>query len=191
MENCEFLAVIEIPKSERIRCQAEGCGHSVYKKVHVIKQNNVISVYGSECAKKIFGTWLKRQTPSFTSTTGVKLSESDVQLLRINTERLLKKLEDDYSKSVIIEPIRTIVKTTLNKPAPVTTSNKSLKDYQSIFKSNNTDISDRIKNHILQLYELTKKRKPGASGDLKFFLNKYKLQVRDGLIVDINNPETN
>ena len=85
MDDFEFLAVIEIPKSKRILCQAEGCGHTVYKRVHIIKQNNVIGVYGSECAKKIFGTWLKSETPSLTSISGVKLSDSDLDLLRENT----------------------------------------------------------------------------------------------------------
>ena len=79
MDKLEFLAVIEIPKLKRILCQAEGCGHSVYKRVHIIKKNNQIEVYGSECAKKLFGTWLKRETPSFSSITGVKLSESHLE----------------------------------------------------------------------------------------------------------------
>ena len=183
MDDFEFLAVIEIPKSKRILCQAEGCGHSVYKRVHIIKKKNVTGVYGSECAKKIFGTWLKSETPSLTSISGVKLSDSDLDLLRENTEKLLEKLRADYSKPEIFEISKAVNKPSNNTIHPNVGANKYEISESNVITSN-PEISDRMKWHIEQTHENSKKGKRGAAWDLAYLLQKYNLVVRDGVIFD-------
>lgn len=38
MNQAELLIIVELPESKKILCQAEGWGHSVYKRVHVIRE---------------------------------------------------------------------------------------------------------------------------------------------------------
>jgi len=64
VEDLEFIATIEVPEHKKVLCQADGCGHSVYRRVHVIRQKSNIGVYGSSCAQKLFGQLLRNARPS-------------------------------------------------------------------------------------------------------------------------------
>jgi hypothetical protein len=49
-----LVATVEVDKDDRIFCQAEGCGPSVHKHIHVVRDGETIKVVGSECFKHIW-----------------------------------------------------------------------------------------------------------------------------------------
>ncbi len=54
MSTAQLLAIVRVAHDKRVRCQAEGCNHSVFQRIHVVREDSGVHVYGSECFKKIF-----------------------------------------------------------------------------------------------------------------------------------------
>lgn len=100
MDSIELIAVIEVPEAKKVLCQAEHCGHTVYRRVHIIKRDDTIGVYGSTCARKIFGHHIKNQTPTYSSGSGRVLTDEELALLQNNTAELLEqwRIEDEQSR---------------------------------------------------------------------------------------------
>lgn len=98
-----LLAVIEVPFAERVRCAAEGCGHSVYRRVHLVRSNDVTQVYGSDCFSRLFGsTNLGKSAPRYTTAGSSRaLTPEERQLLVENTERLIEKFELEHQTSIV------------------------------------------------------------------------------------------
>lgn len=97
MTNVQLLAVVEVPSENRVRCQSAGCNHPVFRRIHVVRENSVVRVYGSECFKKLFvGLPVASSIPQFTSSDGRHLTGEERQLLIENTERLIQKFESEY-----------------------------------------------------------------------------------------------
>jgi len=94
MESPSLLAVVEVPYADRVRCSAQGCGHSVYRRVHLVREASVTRVYGSDCFSRHFGsTHLARSSPHYSSVAGRALTPEERQLLINNTERLIELFE--------------------------------------------------------------------------------------------------
>lgn len=94
MESPALLAVVEVPYADRVRCSAQGCGHSVYRRVHLVREEGVTRVYGSDCFSRLFGsTHLARSSPHYSSVAGRALTPEERQLLIHNTERLVEIFE--------------------------------------------------------------------------------------------------
>lgn len=52
----ELLAVVEVDKADRVVCQAAGCGHGVYRRIHLVRHGDgSLEVYGSDCFGRLFG----------------------------------------------------------------------------------------------------------------------------------------
>ncbi|MGB1008699.1 MAG: hypothetical protein ACPGVP_03195 [Thiolinea sp.] len=112
MTDISLLAVVEVDKSERVLCRAPKCGRSVYKRIHVIKVDNDITVLGSECFKKLYG--LKTaDNPHYGDSKGRVLTPEERQLLIENTEKLIQHFEDETQQA-------TPPKTPKTKPPPPT-----------------------------------------------------------------------
>lgn len=95
--NCmdaELLVIIEVDREDRVVCQAPGCGHAVYKRVHVVRLGDVMGVYGSDCYGRLFRDQLG--APRYGGGTGRVLSVEERQLLAQNTERLIARLEAEH-----------------------------------------------------------------------------------------------
>jgi hypothetical protein len=94
MELTCLLEIIEVPFDNRVRCMANGCGHSVYKRVHIIRHNGALLIYGSDCfARKFSGQTVKTGRPQLTTSAGRILSSEERQLLINNTEQLIQQFE--------------------------------------------------------------------------------------------------
>lgn len=92
-----LLAVVEVDKADRVICQASGCGHSVYKRIHVVRDGGQTKVIGSECFKRLYGGMERvNQSPTFGSSEGRRLTEDERQALLENTERLVAQLEAEH-----------------------------------------------------------------------------------------------
>ena len=89
-----LLAVVEVDKKDRVLCQVEGCGHSIFKRVHVMKVDGAFKVLGSDCFKRMYGhLGREASTPQYGSSDGRHLTDDERLLLIENTARFIEQLE--------------------------------------------------------------------------------------------------
>lgn len=101
MNTAELLAIVEVPRDDRVRCQADGCNHPVFRRIHIVRENMAIRVYGSECFKRLFkGQSVSSSMPRYTASDGRELTGAERQLLIDNTERLVRQFEEEYQADV-------------------------------------------------------------------------------------------
>jgi len=93
MMNKQLLAVVEVEKVDRVVCQAEGCGHGVYRRIHIVRhEDGGLGVYGSDCFARLFGQ-LTEKAPQYGSAEGRALTAQERQMLAENTARLIAQFE--------------------------------------------------------------------------------------------------
>lgn len=91
-----LLAVVEVDPDARILCQAEGCGHSVFKRIHVVLEGTEFKVFGSQCYQRLFGHLGKAaMTPQYGSSEGRRLTADEQLTLAENTARFIELLENE------------------------------------------------------------------------------------------------
>jgi hypothetical protein len=89
-----LLAVVEVDKADRIQCQAEGCGHSVYKRIHVVLAGLEFKVLGSQCYERLYGQATPAgQAPQYGTGTGRLLTPEERLVLMENTAAFIDALE--------------------------------------------------------------------------------------------------
>lgn len=89
-----LLAVVEVDKTDRIQCQAEGCGHAVYKRIHVVLAGLEFKVLGSQCYERLYGqATLTSQAPQYGTTSGKLLTPEERLVLVENTAAFIEALE--------------------------------------------------------------------------------------------------
>lgn len=89
-----LLAVVEVDKADRIQCQAEGCGHSVYKRIHVVLAGLEFKVLGSQCYDRLCGQTAPRgPVPQYGSGAGRLLTAEERLVLVENTAAFIEALE--------------------------------------------------------------------------------------------------
>ena len=95
----KLLAIVEVDKNARVLCQSEGCGKSVYKRIHVVNENNKIIVLGQTCYSHIYGGNASIFTDDvgayYTSDKARKLTAEERNLLLKNTEKLIEQFENE------------------------------------------------------------------------------------------------
>lgn len=92
----QLLAVVEVDKADRVACQATGCGHSVFKRIHVVRHaDDSLGVYGSDCFGKLYGQ-LTGKAPKYGSGDGRELTADERLMLAENTERLIAQFETEH-----------------------------------------------------------------------------------------------
>ena len=96
-----LLAVVEVPHEDRVRCAAEGCGHSVYRRVHLVRAGGSTQVYGSDCFARLFGSTPTGQAaPKYGTGTGRALTLEERALLTENTDRLIEQFEQEHQAQI-------------------------------------------------------------------------------------------
>lgn len=90
-----LLEIVEVPKAKRIRCHAEGCGHSVYARIHVVLVDGAFQVLGGDCFQRLYGYALSGATSYYGGTVGspTRLNEEMRMLLETNTAEFIQRLE--------------------------------------------------------------------------------------------------
>ena len=92
----QLLAVVEVDKADRVACQAEACGHGVYRRIHVVRHGDgTLGVYGSDCFGRLFGQ-LVDKAPQYGSGDGRELTVEERLMLTENTERLIAQFEAEH-----------------------------------------------------------------------------------------------
>lgn len=101
MKTAQLMAVVEVNQQDRILCQREGCGHSVYKRIHIVFDNGSFAILGSECFQKLYGDGGSDIEPHYGSSTGQVLSDDERQALIDNTARFIDMLEAQRIQTVL------------------------------------------------------------------------------------------
>lgn len=92
----QLLAVVGVEKADRVVCQAQGCGHGVYRRIHVVRHDDgALGVYGGDCFDRLFGH-LVEGSPRYGSGEGRELTAHERQMLAENTERLIAQFETEH-----------------------------------------------------------------------------------------------
>ncbi|CAN7334082.1 hypothetical protein [Rhizobacter sp. LjRoot28] len=100
----QLLAVVGVDKADRVVCQAQGCGHGVYRRIHVVRRDDgELGVFGSDCFERLFGHLISKP-PRYGSGEGRELTAEERQILADNTERLIAQFEEEHQ--VLLEQAR-------------------------------------------------------------------------------------
>lgn len=95
-KNGTLLAVVGVEKANRVVCQALGCGHGVYRRIHVVRHDDgTLGVYGSDCFDRLFGHHVAG-APHYGSGEGRELTLTERQMLADNTEQLIAQFEAEH-----------------------------------------------------------------------------------------------
>jgi len=99
MDSPELLAIVEVGEDARVRCQAEGCGHPVHKRIHVVRHGDTLQVLGSSCFSKLFGG-KGSPTPRYGGSSGRVLTPEERELLLTNTAQLLELFKAEHEAAL-------------------------------------------------------------------------------------------
>ncbi|ABM33311.1 hypothetical protein QRO08_11775 [Paracidovorax citrulli] len=94
--SARLLAVVEVEKEQRIRCQQPGCNHTVYKAIHVVDEQGTLLVLGSTCFAKQYGSPTKLGDPAYGNGGGRVLTSEERQMLQDNTRAFIERFAKEY-----------------------------------------------------------------------------------------------
>ncbi len=96
-----LAAIIEVSFDDRIQCQCKGCGHSVYKAVHIIVwTDGRIECWGQTCYAHELGATSQGRTakPRYDLGGRHKLTPEERELLKGNREQLIAGFREDQQR---------------------------------------------------------------------------------------------
>lgn len=91
----KLLAIVEVEEGQKVQCQEPGCGHGVYKRIHVVATGGNIMVMGSTCFEKRFGSAQHLQPEYSGNGAGRRLTEEQRQMLLQNTAHLIALFDEE------------------------------------------------------------------------------------------------
>lgn len=101
MPSPELLAIVEVDQANRVVCQADGCGHGVYRRIHVVRcEGAKVRVYGSDCFGRLFHGLIPDARPRYGTGDGRQLTDEERALLAANTERLVAQFEAEHQATL-------------------------------------------------------------------------------------------
>ncbi len=105
MSHLHLLAVVEVDPQDRVVCQAPGCGHGVYKRIHIVADTaGVLHVYGADCFAKLSGQGARAAAggPRYGNGEGRLLNAAERALLAENTARLIELFEAERQTAIAV-----------------------------------------------------------------------------------------
>lgn len=91
-------AIVSVDPELRVWCSEVGCGHTVYKAVHVVQEGTTVFVLGSTCFAKRYGAANALGGPSYGGGGGRQLTDAERELLANNTAALLAQFEAEVQE---------------------------------------------------------------------------------------------
>jgi len=90
-----LLDIVEVAREKRIRCQADGCGHAVYARIHVVLVGGQFQVLGGDCFQRLYGESVSGAASFYGGSVGTptKLDDEMRLLLETNTADFIERLE--------------------------------------------------------------------------------------------------
>lgn len=95
----QLLAIVSVDHADRVQCGQPGCGHSVFRQIHVVKKGEKHLVLGSTCFAKRFGSAAALGTPRFGGGGGRPLTIEERRLLVENTALLITRFEAERART--------------------------------------------------------------------------------------------
>lgn len=89
----QLLAIVSVDPEHRVWCSEVGCGHAVYKAVHIVQEGSAVFLLGSTCFSKRYGSANALGGPSYGGGGGRQLTDAERELLANNTAALLAQFE--------------------------------------------------------------------------------------------------
>lgn len=115
-----LLDVVEVDRNKRVRCQAAGCGHSVYARIHVVLVNGQFQVLGGNCFQRLYGRVLQDAESYYGGSAGspTRLDEEMRLLLATNTAEFIETLEARRLElEALAETRRALAQNKVERPA--------------------------------------------------------------------------
>ena len=91
----KLLAIVSVEHADRVRCGQPSCGHSVFRRIHVVREGGKLLVLGSTCFAKRYGADTALGGARYGGGEGRPLTDTERQLLVTNTEALLARFEEE------------------------------------------------------------------------------------------------
>jgi len=115
----KLLAIVSVEHADSVRCGQPTCGHSVYRRIHVVRESEKLLVLGSTCFAKRYGTDGALGMARFGGGEGRMLTDEERQLLLNNTEALIARFEEEAAllQAAKVKPVPTAL-----QPSPVNAS---------------------------------------------------------------------
>lgn len=86
-----------------MHCTQPGCGHSVWKAIHVVRDGAELLVLGSTCFEKRYGSGGALGTPSYGGGSSRKLTQEERGLLVENTAAFMARIEDEERRRAVAQ----------------------------------------------------------------------------------------
>jgi len=94
MSECaRLIAIVGVNEDARVQCQQPGCGHSIYRRIHVVQESGKLMVLGSTCYEKRFGSASALGNATHGGGGGRELTVEERELLVQNTAELIARFE--------------------------------------------------------------------------------------------------
>lgn len=91
-------AIVSVPFEDRIQCQQPGCGHAVYRRVHVVDDGGIV-LLGSTCFAKRYGSAdALGRAKHGSDGSGRALTPAERQLLVDNTAALFAQFDHEQAQ---------------------------------------------------------------------------------------------
>jgi hypothetical protein len=94
-----LLAIVSVEHADRVRCAQPTCGHSVYRRIHIVSESGKLLVLGSTCFERRYGTATVLGMARFGGGEGRMLTNEERQLLLNNTQALLAQFEEEAASA--------------------------------------------------------------------------------------------
>ena len=91
----QLLTIVEVLSEDKVLCAQPGCGHSVWKAIHVVRDGAELLVLGSTCFEKRYGSGGALGTPSYGGGSSRKLTQEERGLLVENTTAFMARIEEE------------------------------------------------------------------------------------------------
>lgn len=115
-----LLDVVEVDRGRRVRCGAEGCGHSVYARIHILLVDGRFQVLGGNCFQRLYGRVLQDAKSYYGGSVGAptRLDDDMRLLLATNTAEFVERLEARRLElEALAETRRALVQNKADRPA--------------------------------------------------------------------------
>ena len=97
-EQTRLIAIVGVDQDARVQCQQPGCGHSIYRRIHVVREAGRFLVLGSTCFEKRFGTAVALGNATYGGGAGRTLTFQERELLIQNTAELIASFEREHEE---------------------------------------------------------------------------------------------
>lgn len=100
-----LIAVVQLERADRVFCQAIGCGHTIFRRVHIVLSGTTFKLVGSDCFRRLYGHLPEEQRmPHYGNASGIEMSEEERQLVANNTAEFVARLEaEDQRRQLLRE----------------------------------------------------------------------------------------